>query len=76
MQHIPILCKYIICDVCCDSNLQLVSILYLFFQGGAVNFGTWHSAIYGFANAKELVALRKENKKEPLPKYTPKLSKR
>ncbi|PIK62485.1 putative saccharopine dehydrogenase-like oxidoreductase-like [Apostichopus japonicus] len=44
-------------------------------KGGAVNFGTWHSAIYGFANAKELVALRKENKKEPLPKYTPKLSK-
>lgn len=45
-------------------------------KGGKGNFATWHSAVYGFANAKQLVALRKENRKEPLPKYTPKLTKR
>jgi len=39
--------------------------------GPAINFGTWQSAIYGFANAKELKAIRKGLYPErlPTPKY-------
>lgn len=45
-------------------------------KGGKVNYGTWHSAVYGLGFAKELIDMRKQYKKEPLPKYTPKLTKR
>ncbi|XP_033115899.1 saccharopine dehydrogenase-like oxidoreductase [Anneissia japonica] len=45
-------------------------------SGTVGHYGTWQSAIHGFANAKELISLRKQFKHEPLPRYKPRLTKR
>ncbi|XP_071480955.1 saccharopine dehydrogenase-like oxidoreductase [Diadema antillarum] len=53
---------------------------YLSFNSGSEGFcghyATWQSAIHGFANAKELATLRKGMNNKPLPKYTPRLTRR
>jgi len=41
--------------------------------GASLNFGTWQSAIHGFANAKELRGLRKSLYPERMPSQSPKL---
>ncbi|XP_031631125.1 saccharopine dehydrogenase-like oxidoreductase [Contarinia nasturtii] len=38
-------------------------------SGAGIHYGTWESAVYGLANAKELSSIRKKLFKEPLP-YT------
>jgi len=44
--------------------------------GPLINFGTWQSAIYGFAHAKELLGLRKQLYSSRLPATKPKLKPR
>jgi len=44
--------------------------------GASINFGTWQSAIYGFAHAKELKSLRKSLFPDRLPATSPKLKPR
>jgi len=44
--------------------------------GASLNFGTWQSAIHGFANAKELRGLRKSLYPERMPSQSPKLKPR
>jgi len=44
--------------------------------GAAINFGTWQSAIHGFAHAKELGSLRKQLYPERMPASKPKLKPR
>jgi len=44
--------------------------------GPSINFGTWQSAIYGFAHAKELKALRKSIYPDRMPPTLPKLQPR
>jgi len=44
--------------------------------GAAINFGTWQSAIHGFAHAKELGSLRKQLYPERMPSTKPKLKHR
>ena len=44
--------------------------------GGAINFATYESAVYGLSNAKELVSLRKSLYSEPMPKVQHRLPKR
>jgi len=44
--------------------------------GPAINFGTWQSAIYGFAHAKELKSLRKSLFPDRMPATSPKLKPR
>eukprot|EP00092_Neocalanus_flemingeri_P018792 GFUD01020350.1.p1 GENE.GFUD01020350.1~~GFUD01020350.1.p1 ORF type:complete len:421 (-),score=109.24 GFUD01020350.1:86-1348(-) len=41
--------------------------------GATINFGTWQSAIHGFAHAKELGSLRKQIYPERMPASKPKL---
>ncbi len=45
-------------------------------KGALINFGTWQSAIYGFAMAHELKALRRKLFPERLPLVKPRLSAR
>ena len=45
-------------------------------KGALINFGTWQSAIYGFAMAHELKALRRKLFPERLPLLKPRLSAR
>jgi hypothetical protein len=45
-------------------------------SGPAVNYGTWHSAVYGLAHASELKELRSKLFKGRLPAFTPKLNDR
>ncbi|XP_072032001.1 saccharopine dehydrogenase-like oxidoreductase [Amphiura filiformis] len=45
-------------------------------EGSAGHFATWQSAIHGFANAGELIKLRKQFKHQPMPKFEPRLQKR
>ncbi|XP_034828750.1 saccharopine dehydrogenase-like oxidoreductase [Maniola hyperantus] len=42
-------------------------------QGGAVNYGTWESLVYGLAHYNELPGLRKKLYPERLPTFKPKL---
>jgi len=44
--------------------------------GATINFGTWQSAIHGFAHAKELGSLRKQIYPERMPSTKPKLKNR
>ncbi|XP_055325410.1 saccharopine dehydrogenase-like oxidoreductase [Sitodiplosis mosellana] len=45
-------------------------------SGAGIHYGTWESAVYGLAHAKELSAIRKKLFKEPLPYSKPKQIKR
>ena len=45
-------------------------------KGALINFGTWQSAIYGFAMAFELKALRRKLFPNRLPPMKPRLSSR
>lgn len=45
-------------------------------SGPSIHFGTWASAIYGFAHAKELKSLRLQLYPKKLPDLKPKLKKR
>lgn len=45
-------------------------------KGPSINFGTWESAVYGLAHAKELSSLRRELYPERLPTMNPRLKKR
>jgi len=40
--------------------------------GASIHYGTWESAVYGLAHAKDLIDLRKKLFKEPLPFNPPK----
>ncbi|XP_045767577.1 saccharopine dehydrogenase-like oxidoreductase [Maniola jurtina] len=42
-------------------------------QGGAINYGTWESLVYGLAHYNELPGLRKKLYPERLPTFKPKL---
>lgn len=41
-----------------------------------IHYGTWESAVYGLANMKDLVEIRKKLYKEPLPFSKPRQIKR
>ena len=45
-------------------------------KGALINFGTWQSAIYGFAMAHELKDLRKKLFPDRLPQLKPRLTSR
>ncbi|XP_071963086.1 saccharopine dehydrogenase-like oxidoreductase [Antedon mediterranea] len=45
-------------------------------SGTVGHYGTWQSAIHGFANSKELIGLRKQFQHKPMPRYQPRLTKR
>lgn len=46
------------------------------FVSSRIHYGTWESAVYGLAHAKELAAIRKKLFKEPLPFSAPKQKRR
>lgn len=45
-------------------------------SGAGIHYGTWESAVYGLAHAKELSGIRKKLFKEPLPYSKPRQVKR
>lgn len=57
------------------SFVQIINLNHLFFYS-RIHYGTWESAVYGLAHAKELSGIRKKLFKEPLPFNKPRQIKR